>query len=577
MTQPTSTGINNRTGCDIIIASLTKLFCDLPKELTTTHLTSDDLDAKMLSAGLYTEAEAEPDSVLKKVIAFFLDGDRAKVRDTIGEQLKGEHEYVQLLYVSATSQLKAMLLVGVEGGGYANGYREHLMKQDYAKLAMLSAGQSPDPHIVKTLKDIYMTENNITSNQTQSQPQAQAPLTVKPDLKNVIDNLLSTATDGKLQSITDLIDQRTTLEQRAETLEKELANERSRAKLAAYQASVASVPQTSTVNGEELTYAVTMKPAWEIFNVSGAKKSLGIELPTLEWKNKNGDVVAHPETPAIDEDYLFDPIVLLKYSNAFAANKNTWLFGHTGTGKSTFIEQFAAHLGFPVSRVNLDSAIERADLVGHISLTERNGATISEYEEGILPRSMQKPCIMLIDEIDAGRPDVMFVIQRALEGNGLLLTEDNNRLVKPHPLFRFAATANTRGQGDEYGNYKATNPLNLSLIDRFPVFLEFKYLNAAQENQLISKRCKNIDAKVVQGMVQMAIEIRKAFAEGHVSNTISPRGLLTFAEFYETFITAGMQQKDAFNNAFDMAIFSRIPRDNQVKFNEIKSRNFAGM
>ncbi len=344
-----------------------------------------------------------------------------------------------------------------------------------------------------------------------------------------------------------------------------------------------AIPTTGkdTVNADELTYELVMRPANEMFYTvddSGKpkrSKNLSFEIPTLVWKDSTGKVVDHPEVPEIDENYQLSPVTLLKVLTAFTKGLNSWLYGHTGTGKSTFVEQVAARVGFPVSRVNLDSNLERSDLVGHVVLQEKNGATISRFEEGILPRAMKRPGILLLDEIDAGRPDILFVIQRALEGNGLMLTEDGGRIQEAHPLFRFFATANTRGQGDEYGIYQGTRTLNTAMIDRFPVFVEFKYMKKETEMKLLSANHPDLPDDMCDQMVTLANEIRMAFANGELFQPITPRGLNMLATAYLHFEETGIKKAgETLRLALEMTIYDKTTNDTVQKVRELADRCF---
>lgn len=335
-----------------------------------------------------------------------------------------------------------------------------------------------------------------------------------------------------------------------------------------------------TINGEELNYEVIMKPASDIFyQVVDFKprkvKILNFQIPTLVWKKADGTEVRHPECPEIDEAYQLTPIRLTKFLTAFIKNQNVWAHGHTGTGKSTFVEQVAARIGFPVSRVNLDSSLERADFVGNVVLRQEAGATVSQYIEGILPRAMQRPGFLLLDEIDAGRPDILFVIQRALEGNGLMLTEDHGRIVKPHSLFRFCATANTRGQGDEFGIYQGTRAMNTAMLDRFPVFIGFEYLDAADEIKLLKEKFPDLDDTMADQIVLFANELRKAFMTGELFQPITPRGLFMLTELFLHFEQSYTKSGESLKWAIEMTVTDKATKATQQKVKELADRCFS--
>lgn len=388
-----------------------------------------------------------------------------------------------------------------------------------------------------------------------------------------INSLLTAGTKGKFTDINEVLEILANSTADAANLKAEVI------KLAT-AASRPVVPKTGTdatvASMGPLTYEVVNIAANEIFKDSAGNKpkNLTIEIPTLVWKNAAGDVVQHPECPVIDNNYLFNLPQVFQYLIALTSGMNTWAFGHTGTGKSTFIEQVAARIGWPVSRINLDSNLERADLVGHTTLKQDAGATVTQFEEGLLPRAMQRPGIFLMDEIDAGRPDILFVVQRALENKGLMLTEDGGRLVQPHPLFRFAATANTRGQGDEYGMYAGTRAMNASLIDRFTAFIEFDYMTPENESKLMQSLTPGLDPARANQIAQYAKEVRVAFTKGDVGNTISPRGLSVMAHCFTTFKGHGMKDDVALTLAMEMTILNKVPSDSKQKFTEISTRVF---
>lgn len=385
--------------------------------------------------------------------------------------------------------------------------------------------------------------------------------------------MLSAATGGKIVDFETIREQINSSASVIKTLDNSLTLTRQKLD----KALTAGIPKTGVdiTNADELTYELVYVQANEVFNektASGAikkAKELDFPIPTLIWKDKAGVIVQHPEVPSADENYQLVQTNLVKFLTAFSKGMNTWLYGHTGTGKSTFVEQVASRIGFPVSRVNLDSNMERADLVGHIGLREEKGTTVSAFEEGVLPRAMQRPGFLLLDEIDAGRPDILFVIQRALEGTGLMLTEEHGRVVKPHQLFRFCATANTRGQGDEYGIYQGTRNLNTSMVDRFPVFIEFKYLDKITEMKLMKANHPDLDDKVNEQFVVFANEVRSAFSNGEVFQPITPRGLDRLAELYLHFQG---NQREPMKMALEMTVYDKTTKDTIQKVKELADR-----
>ena len=224
----------------------------------------------------------------------------------------------------------------------------------------------------------------------------------------------------------------------------------------------------------------------------------------------------HPGIPAKIEGYHFRPELVDSLAYALTVNERIYLSGHTGTGKSSLVDQVAAYLNWPVVRVNFDSEISRMDLIGREVLTQEDGTTVSKFVDGILPTAMQQPCVLLLDEIDFVRPDVAYVLQRLLETDGeLVITEDGGRRVKPHPLFRIVATGNTKGQGDETGHYTGARTQSAAFLDRFCVWADVPYLDPAQITEMTGK--SEIAAYYAEHVA--------AFIDGQVNLPLSPRGV----------------------------------------------------
>ena len=389
-------------------------------------------------------------------------------------------------------------------------------------------------------------------------------------LARAVDSLLGQATGGKATSIEATLEDLYKLQVRS----RELADQLSRA--SARPVAVIPTGGSQAVDGATLTYEVVMRQAADLFKNPKTGKTMSqlkFDIPTLVWKDDKGNVVQHPMIPAHDENYQFRMTHVLKLATAFLMNKNVWAHGHTGTGKTTLFEQFYARCGFPVYRLNLDSNLERSDLVGQTSLAEDNGVTVSKFNEGILPQAMTQPCALILDEIDAGRPDILFTIQRATEGNGLMLTEDGGRLVRPHPLFRFCATANSRGQGDEFGVYAGVRPMNTAMLDRFGVMIEVNYLERDEEANFLAKAYPNLTQAVVTQLTTFAKLIREAFTNGEISLTLSPRGLKSIAETY-AFFDPLLGTAKAMEMAVEMVVIDRATMDNRQRVLELQERAF---
>ncbi len=278
----------------------------------------------------------------------------------------------------------------------------------------------------------------------------------------------------------------------------------------------------------------------ELFGVEAPFGVVGFAEPS-EW------------TPAIDPNYRFDPEVTLSILAGFSFNRRVLVQGAHGTGKSTHIEQVAARLNWPCVRVNLDGHISRMDLVGRDMIVVREGVQVTEFVEGILPWAIQNPVALVFDEFDAGRPDVMFVIQRILEKDGRLTLLDQNRVITPHPSFRIFATANTVGLGNLTGLYHGTQVLNQAQIDRFNVVSRLDYLDADHEIGVVTAQVPDADADQVAKMVAVADLTRHGFAAGDLSTVMSPRTVISWAENTAIFDDVAKAFRVAFVNKCDEA------------------------
>jgi len=261
--------------------------------------------------------------------------------------------------------------------------------------------------------------------------------------------------------------------------------------------------------------------------------------------------------PEIDDAYRFDRDTTLAILAGFAYNRRVMIQGYHGTGKSTHIEQVAAHLNWPCVRVNLDSHISRIDLVGKDAIVLRDGKQITEYREGILPWALQHPVALCFDEYDAGRPDVMFVIQRILEVEGRLTLLDQNKVMRPHPSFRLFSTANTVGLGDTSGLYHGTQQINQGQMDRWNIVAQLNYLEHDAEVEIVLAKCPDYRAddgiKTISQMVSLADLSRAGFMAGDISTVMSPRTVLTWAENAQIFGDIGFAFRLTFLNKCDEA------------------------
>ena len=260
--------------------------------------------------------------------------------------------------------------------------------------------------------------------------------------------------------------------------------------------------------------------------------------------------------PLIDEDYVFDPDTTLAILAGFTHNRRTMIQGYHGTGKSTHIEQVSARLNWPCIRVNLDSHISRIDLIGKDAIVIEDGKQITAFREGILPWALQHATALVFDEYDAGRPDVMFVIQRVLEVEGKLTLLDQNRVITPHPYFRLFSTTNTVGLGDTTGLYHGTQQINQGQMDRWNIVTTLNYLPHDMEVDIVYGKAKgwqaNADGRqTISSMVSVADLTRKGFINGDISIVMSPRTVLHWAENAEIFSDIGFGFRVTFLNKCD--------------------------
>ncbi len=289
---------------------------------------------------------------------------------------------------------------------------------------------------------------------------------------------------------------------------------------------------------------------------------------------------ASEHVPDIDTAYHFNRDVTLAILAGFVQNRRVLIQGLHGTGKSTHIEQVAARLNWPCVRVNLDGHISRLDLVGKDTIVLREGRQVTAFQEGILPWALQQPMALIFDEYDAGRPDVMFVIQRILERNGHFMLLDQNRSIAPHPDFRLFATANTLGLGNLNGLYHGTQSLNHAQLDRWNIVAALNYLQPEDEVQITAARVPQMDneagRKTIRRMVDLANLTRKGFEAGDISVLMSPRTVITWAENRQIFGDTGLAFRLSFLNKCDDAEKELIAEYYQRCFEEELPEAFAG-
>ncbi len=277
------------------------------------------------------------------------------------------------------------------------------------------------------------------------------------------------------------------------------------------------------------------------------REAFGIDSDMMVPKFSKAD----ERVPDFDASYVFDADTTLAICAGFAHNRRVMVQGYHGTGKSTHIEQVAARLNWPCIRINLDAHISRIDLIGRDAIVLRDGVQVTEFREGLLPWALQTPTALVFDEYDAGRPDVMFVIQRVLETEGKLTLLDQNRVIRPNPFFRLFATANTVGLGDTSGLYHGTQQINQGQMDRWNIVVGLNYLPAQVEAEIVLAKAEGSDAAAVASMVKVADLTRQGFMNGDISTVMSPRTVITWAQNTAIFKDVGFAFRLSFLNKCD--------------------------
>lgn len=282
-----------------------------------------------------------------------------------------------------------------------------------------------------------------------------------------------------------------------------------------------------------------------------ARKAFGVDLdmdvPAFSTPNSY--------VPPVDPTYRFDKDTTLAILAGFTHNRRVMVQGYHGTGKSTHIEQIAARLNWPCIRINLDSHVSRIDLIGKDAIVVEDGVQVTAFKEGMLPWAFQRPVALVFDEYDAGRPDVMFVIQRVLEAEGRLTLLDQNKVLTPNPYFRLFATTNTIGLGDTTGLYHGTQQINQGQMDRWSLVTTLNYLEQETEAAIVTAKVPLYESaegqKAIEAMVRVADMTRNAFIAGDISTVMSPRTVITWAQNAEIFQDIGYAFRVTFLNKCD--------------------------
>lgn len=385
---------------------------------------------------------------------------------------------------------------------------------------------------------------------------------VAPEHEGIINAVLNVA---KLPPINDLIDKLN----KAST---ELAAVRAAPLVA--KPSVVLMPEGTVIevkaSGVIPNGKIISKRARDVFAMPEGS-GFDFEVPVWEWDG------VHPDVKPVDANYIFRQEELLSLLYSIITNERCWLHGHTGTGKTTLIEQVAARLNWPVRVVNFDSEITRMDLIGRDTLVNDGGVTTSKFVDGILPQCMADPYFIICDEMDYIRPDVSYVMQRVFEGNGLTITEDGGRHVAPHPMFRIFATGNTQGQGDDFGMYAGARVQSMALLDRFTAWITVDYLPADMRRKLLGTAVPHLEPKMADKVAQYVTEHIEAFKGAKVVKPISPRGMISLGKAIANFqaLMPAADKKKAVDMAINRTILNACTQQDRVVLKGIVARVFA--
>jgi len=390
-----------------------------------------------------------------------------------------------------------------------------------------------------TIKKVTFTPT-VDEDEDEDEDDAPAPTPLpvfNPALVTAANNVISVATEGAFNDLEDMIAHRLRQDDRIIELEK--------------AASAAPVVQPVVSDGTIPNGRPKRRNAQSVFHWL-TDPLLDFEIDCWEWDDTN------PLVPVLDPDYVFDVGVLADLLWARENNKNAWLVGHTGTGKTTLVEQIMARTRSMFERVNFDSAITRVDFIGKVDVRVVNGASETYFKEGILPRAMRMPVTLLLDEADAIRGDIAYVLQPVLEGRPLRLLEDAGRMVEPHPQFRIMAAANSGGSGDSSGLYSAAVKVqSRAAMNRYNVFVRVNYMEAPEEMALVRKHVPDLSDAASDIMLAFLTNYRKGFADGEITTPISPRNMLTLGSYVAAF-EPRIGFASALERGLDTVIFQSI-------------------
>lgn len=487
-----------------------------------------------------------------------------------GKQEEMEKEFKDTLYKICSKHMTANNVMLIMGRMSIEEYIEITRKGPQAKDMYAPFNDDPETFISQ-VRDVQRAVMSIAGTVQEVSVGKLGTLSV-PESEAAITAINSVLQDNKLPSIEDLFigvdelnniisDQSVTIKQKERELKEKATNiERLQGEVSNLHAKALATPANVEYNVDDVELPngkVVTKKASEVFK--GIKLDKDLEVPVWEWDGP------HPDVPAIDPNYIFRPKQLMRVLYAIVTNQRLYAQGHTGSGKTTLIEQVAAHLNWPFIRINFDSEITRMDLIGRDTLVaDEDGKVTSQFEDGMLPTAMSGPYICCFDELDFVRPDVAYVMQAALEGNGLRITEDGDRLVTPHPMFRMFGTGNTVGQGDEDGMYQGARPQSMAFLDRFTIWMKVDYLTDKERDTLLSRYYPSVVENDKKMILQYVTEHLEAFTTGKVIQPISPRGMLAICQ--ATLILGSVKE------ALEMTVIDRCNREDRATLRGIVDR-----